>query len=231
MAKGNADQWCFSWMQPLQASAGMSRAALLKAAKWNPGDVITVCFLDGDKKLQDQVRDVAMKWTGDDMANLRFSFVKKKDALIRISFKLRGSWSAIGTTCRNVQSGLPTMNFGWLRPESTPEEVRRVVLHEFGHAMGLIHEHQNPAGGIEWNRKNVIEDLTGPPHKWTMKQIETNMFRAFEKKETNSTKLDPKSIMLYPIPKRWTTNGFSSVLNTKLSPGDVKFIQDVYPHV
>jgi len=28
------------------------------------------------------------------------------------------------------------------------------VLHEFGHALGLIHEHQNPAsGGFKWNRE------------------------------------------------------------------------------
>ena len=48
------------------------------------------------------------------------------------------------------------MNYGWLTPESAQDEVRRVVLHEFGHALGLIHEHQNPkGGGIEWNRDAV----------------------------------------------------------------------------
>jgi len=25
------------------------------------------------------------------------------------------------------------------------------AAHEFGHAIGLAHEHQNPAGGIQWN--------------------------------------------------------------------------------
>ena len=33
---------------------------------------------------------------------------------------------------------------------------RPTVLHEFGHALGLIHEHQSPfKGGFEWNREEV----------------------------------------------------------------------------
>ena len=33
---------------------------------------------------------------------------------------------------------------------------RATVLHEFGHAIGLIHEHQSPfKGGFQWNREEV----------------------------------------------------------------------------
>ena len=33
---------------------------------------------------------------------------------------------------------------------------RPTVLHEFGHALGLIHEHQSPfKGGFEWDREEV----------------------------------------------------------------------------
>ena len=33
---------------------------------------------------------------------------------------------------------------------------RATVLHEFGHSLGLIHEHQSPfKGGFEWNREEV----------------------------------------------------------------------------
>ncbi|WP_437321271.1 matrixin family metalloprotease [Sorangium sp. So ce385] len=41
------------------------------------------------------------------------------------------------------------MNFGWLTLESTQADVESVVLHEFGHALGLIHEHQHPENGIK----------------------------------------------------------------------------------
>jgi hypothetical protein len=120
------------------------------------------------------------------------------------------------------------MNFGWLTPQSTDDEIRRVVLHEFGHAMGLVHEHQNPGGKIHWNRDQVIKDLSGPPNNWTMDVIELNMFQAYAEDETSFTHLDPQSIMMYPIPARWTLDGFSVGLNADLSPLDRQFIGQMY---
>jgi hypothetical protein len=150
--------------------------------------------------------------------------------LIRISFRFAGSWSVVGTTCKKVTDlAQPTMNYGWLTPDTPDSEVERVVLHEFGHALGLIHEHQNPAGGILWNRQQVTNDLKGPPNNWSKSVIEHNMFEAQTAAETNFTQLDAKSIMMYPIPQKWTTNGFSVGLNTKLSAVDKSFIHQQYP--
>ena len=136
----------------------------------------------------------------------------------------------IGTTCRQATDKTqPTMNYGWLTPTSDDAEIERVVLHEFGHALGLIHEHQNPAGGIKWNRDAVIHDLSGPPNNWPLNVIEHNMFEPYEKVETNFTKLDAHSIMMYPIPQSWTIDGFSVGLNSQLSATDKKFIHKQYP--
>ena len=55
--------------------------------------------------------------------------------------------------------------------------------HEFGHAIGLAHEHQNPAGGIEWNEARVIQDLSGPPNNWDEAQIRHNVLKKYEVKE------------------------------------------------
>jgi serralysin len=121
------------------------------------------------------------------------------------------------------------MNFGWLRPDSTDHDVQSVVLHEFGHALGLIHEHQNPSGDISWNREQVINDLSGYPNYWTLDQIEHNMFRSYAAAETNYTKTDPESIMMYPIPPTWTTNGFTVGLNSMLSRVDRDFVSREYP--
>jgi serralysin len=46
--------------------------------------------------------------------------------------------------CQQILDPKPTMNYGWMTPDSSDDEVHRVVAHEFGHALGLIHEHQNP---------------------------------------------------------------------------------------
>jgi len=45
------------------------------------------------------------------------------------------------------------MNYGWLRDDTQDEEYSRVVLHEFGHALGCIHEHQQPKFGRVWDKQ------------------------------------------------------------------------------
>ena len=49
------------------------------------------------------------------------------------------------------------------------------------------------------------------------------MFEPYAAAETNFTALDPRSIMMYPIPAGWTTDGFSVGLNTDLSATDEQF--------
>jgi hypothetical protein len=226
----NQDQWCFAWF-PKVDSPGKLRAALANESKWDSGDRISVSFLDGDAGVQQRVKDVATRWVAPGMANLRLDFRNDtNDTLVRISFQFEGSWSTVGTSCRQITDITePTMNYGWLTPDSTDAEVQRVVLHEFGHALGLIHEHQNPAGGIEWNRENVIRDLSGPPNNWPLDVIEHNMFEAHAAEETNFTATDATSIMMYPIPASWTLNGFSAGLNSNLSQKDKQFIHQQYP--
>jgi serralysin len=229
--KGNDKYWCFAWPAARKSVGGKDKAALVKASQWNSGDTITISFLDGDSDVQRKVKDVALGWTTPGLANLSFDFLNPgNDSLVRISFANPGSWSVIGTTCRQItDQAQPTMNFGWLTPNSTDEEIQRVVLHEFGHAIGLIHEHQNPAGGIQWNRDAVIRDLSGPPNNWALDVIEHNMFEPYAAAETNFTKVDAQSIMMYPIPSSWTLDGFSVGLNDKLSHTDEQFINQQYP--
>src|SRR5579859_6218861 len=164
-------KWCFAWFAEPKAAQGAKRAALITGSKWTSGDVIEISFLDGDPSVQARVKKAAQGWTAPNLGNLKLSFRSgTTDTPIRISFKYPGSWSVIGTTCLQITDrSQPTMNFGWLTVDSTDEELCRVVLHEFGHALGLIHEHQNPYGeAIQWNRDAVIRDLSGPPNSWSI---------------------------------------------------------------
>jgi serralysin len=70
-----------------KARLASHRAALLRAAKWNPGDVITVRFLEGDSDLQNRVQAVAQKWTAPGMANLTLDFRDEGPTDIRIAFQ------------------------------------------------------------------------------------------------------------------------------------------------
>lgn len=227
----NQDKWCFAWVAPRIGDEGKDRAALVKGSKWNAGDVITISFLDGDPDLQDRVKQTALAWTAPGLANLILDFRKNtNDTFIRISFVPGGSNSLVGTTCKYITDlTRPTMKFGWLTPASSDLAIRQVVLHEFGHALGLIHEHQNPGSVINWNKENIYRELSGPPNSWSKETIDRNMFQPYQQSETNYTAVDPKSIMMYPIPASWTTDGFSAGFNDALSDQDKTFIHEQYP--
>jgi hypothetical protein len=203
------------------------RMALVKGAKWQPGDAIVVSFVDGDTALQHRVKTYAQAWTRH--ANLRLYFRQDPRADIRISFKQRGSWSHLGTFCRRIPADQPTMNFGWLRSDSSDDEVSRVVLHEFGHALGCIHEHQHPESGIRWKKQAVYDYYAGPPNHWTPAQVDRNLFQTYDKTLTLYSLPDPASIMMYPIDPRFTEDGFSVGLNRELSATDRDFIRTMYP--
>src|SRR5262249_34874018 len=50
----------------------------------------------------------------------------------------------------------PTMIF-YMKDGKPP--VRRTILHEFGHALGLLHEHQDPARPFRFNETKVMMDM------------------------------------------------------------------------
>ena len=108
-----------------------------------------------------------------------------------------GSWSYLGTECRDIPADETTMNYGWLTPDSPDDELQRVVLHEFGHALGLIHEHQNPEGGIDWNVPAVLADLGGPPNNWDEQTARHNVLDHYQPDEVTATTVDAESIMMY----------------------------------
>jgi len=122
------------------------------------------------------------------------------------------------------------MNFGWLQPDTPNEEYSRVVTHEFGHALALIHEHQNPAAKIPWNREAVYKYFQGPPNHWTREQVDINVFTRYSADITRYTAYDPASIMIYPIPVEFVSDiSYAVGWNKVLSETDKQYISSLYP--
>ncbi|GJJ10236.1 hypothetical protein Clacol_004462 [Clathrus columnatus] len=195
-----------------------------RGLKWKVGQTIYVKFLEGPSSYQRKVASIAKTW--EDHANIKFKFVTQGYSDIRISFNSKKGWfSEIGTLALNKSKNIATMNLAVGAGEGAVF-VNSCILHEFGHALGLLHEHQSPASPIRWNEQKLIRDHARV-YGWTKQQVYSNIIR--KGNSTNYTRFDPKSIMIYDIDKRWTKDGRSVPLITKLSKMDKEFIEKMYP--
>jgi hypothetical protein len=199
--------------------------ALAKYKMWKAGRILHVRFLGGDDELQAAVAAIALEWTR--YANIRLLFDNDPQAEIRVAFVPGSSWSFVGTDSLHVPPDEATMNIGFVEPSA----FQAHVLHEFGHALGCVHEHQNPVGGIQWDEDAVIKYYAGSPNYWSAEKTRQNVINKYAAASLNAGKFDKESIMLYPVPRGLTKNGFEAPWqNTSLSAGDQKFIAAMYPY-
>lgn len=174
------------------------------------------------------------------LVNINFTFTNNiDDSTIRIKFdSTRGCNSLVGTdndlSSRGLVSNVgprdPTMYLGWLDVATT--------LHEFGHVLGMAHEHSNPLKNpIMWNLSG-LECYYGEKDWWTSEQVKENIIKRYSVEETNGSEFDPASIMIYSFPAsvickgqlvKITDNGISMDAVYKLSNSDIQWLQAVYP--
>lgn len=219
-------------VMPVSGALGMMRprAAVERMKLWENGRSLRAKFLDGIPAVQEKIAAIAKEWEA--IANLKINFVSSGSAEIRISFAEKGfSWSTVGTDALTVAPSKPTMNYGWLEPNTSLREYQRVVRHEFGHALGMIHEHQNPAalGQIPWDKEKVYAYYA--QQGWSRADVDFNIFQVYAEDSTNHTVFDPTSIMEYAIPDSLTVGSYSVGWNTAFSPTDIEFMRRQYPKV
>jgi hypothetical protein len=216
------------------------RAVHQPSKKWIPGQKIRVKFLEGNDYVKSKVRQYAEVW--EEFANVDFEFVESGTAEIRISFTMdKGSWSYHGKDSafqsmvktangpqfvRNASGA--SMNFGWFNDNTPEEEFRRTTLHEFGHALGLRHEHQNKNQNIQWNEEAVYAYFAkmGWSREKTYSQV---LARYGSDNEISNGVYDPLSIMHYYYPPELIKGGTKTRSNSVLSAGDKKIIGEMYP--
>lgn len=215
---------------PLLRGGGvmMPRAAVERMKLWDNGRRLRIRFIDGQADVQAKVAAIAKEWEA--VANLQLDFVATGASEIRISFAEQGfSWSTVGTDALTVPAAQATMNYGWLEPTTSLREYQRVVRHEFGHALGMIHEHQNPAaqGQIPWDKPKVYAHYA--QQGWTREDVDFNLFQLYGEDSTNHTAFDPTSIMEYAVPDSLTIGSYAIGWNTEFSATDTDFMRRQYP--
>lgn len=218
---------CFDRILPAQLMApravttpppgvpGRTRAIGVRGKNWMNGSTLNVRFVGGTPAERATAMAQAAWWEA--VANLKFEFGDAPQADIRIAFDAAdGAWSYIGTDARQIPFDEPTMNLGFLDGGT--------AAHEFGHAIGLAHEHQNPDAGIQWNEQAVIDAMRGPPNFWDEATTRHNILAKYTIDQINGTTFDRQSIMLYFFPAEWTLNGIGTDANEVLSALDKEFI-------
>ncbi len=194
---------------------------------WTNGSTIRVKLMGGSTYVQNKVKQYATEWTRH--ANLNFQFVNYGQADIRVSFVQNGSsWSVIGKQALQVSQNQATMNFGWLNDRTPDYEFRRTILHEFGHALGLLHEHQNPSGGIPWNKEAVYSHYQRT-QGWDTQTTYANVIKKASRNATQFSSYDPRSIMHYPVSASLTNGQYKVGMNQALSNTDKNYIREIYP--
>ena len=156
------------------------------------------------------------------LVNLDIAFIDNPaDANVRISFDDKGgAWSLLGTDHLSEKTN-PTMNFEWVDVPT--------VIHEMGHMLGMIHEHQNPKGqNIDWNDKKVFE-WAKETQGWDEQTTRQNILDKYDSNSINGSSFDPQSIMLYFFEADLTNNGVGTKQTVRLSGIDVDWIHQMYP--
>ncbi len=213
----------------IEYSAVLQEMAAKTSKLWNYSQTLKVFFFGGENKRNQRVLDYASTWSKH--CSIKFQATSKiEESQIRIDFQEPSSWSYIGTDALGVSKDKPTVNFGCLNDYLPERDYKQIVLHEFGHVLGLIHEHQSPTIKIDWN-KDFVYNYFLQNHNWTKEAVELNIFKEFEIKEIAFTALDTKSIMGYCIPPEFTNDGIIFPVNYELSEMDKQHIGKLYPHM
>jgi hypothetical protein len=192
---------------------------------WQPGRTLAIGFLGGTPLQQEKVRRWAGEWLHH--AHLGFDFGARRPE-IRIAFNPRvGSWSNVGTDALAFATG-PTMNFGWVTDWSTDESDRAVILHEFGHMLGLGHEQSHPDMDIAWN-KPAAYDYYMTTQGWSAQMVDDNVFAVYDRGLVEGTAYDRASIMQYAVPAELTLDGRGIGWNGALTERDKGHAAAMYP--
>lgn len=191
------------------------------AALWPAGSTLRVGFLDGGAAQKSLFQDALGEWLR--FANLKVRYVPAGEADIRVQFGRHPglNYSYVGRNALQVRDG-PTIVLG--RPVDSPG-ARGQYLHEIGHALGLVHELQNPAAQPHYDRQAVY--AVAAAMGWPRSMVESSFFNT--NAYPGARDVDRNSIMSYALPASIFNDGPGFAPGDDLSPSDRAYIAQLYP--
>lgn len=197
---------------------------------WPVGATLNVSFVDGSIQARKAVAEIAAEWSKH--ANVKLAFFVDSEppvSHVRVLFDDPNCNSALGTSSQYmIDGGDASMRLCNIDHQVGTEWFQRVVLHEFGHALGIEHEHQSPKAKFEWNKPFVYEYYEKTAG-WGAGMVDQWIFRTIDPAYSDSSEYDPDSVMQYSFPAEFTTSGVAILGGYELSPTDKTHIAKMYP--
>lgn len=207
-------------------------------AKWEIGQILTVVFLSGSAESQEEVKEIANEWT--QYANIEFRFISQDefirekiaaDVIVEVrelenNGELR-SFSAVGKNARfYVKKNQASM---YLNLDKKSYYTRRNhILHEFGHVLGLLHEHSHPYRKFQYNELEVERECEY--RKLDKEQCYNYFLKTVSEKDGVSIlDYDHTSIMHYSLHSNILKQNITIGEPLSLSLKDKLKIAEIYP--
>lgn len=182
---------------PRPEPAGVQRLAMLDSRQWRDRRTLHVRFLEGDPRIHKYIADLITGPRGwNPCSAMQFVFDNDPKAEIRIAFQEGASWSQLGTDALWSMDSHATMNLN-VRIEDAGPHIDRPINHEFGHALGLIHEQKSPLAG-EPNVEAIYAFYM--ERGWTREQTDAQVLRKEDPMDVQAVALDRRSVMAYVQP-------------------------------
>ena len=212
--------------EPTSSGKRSKRAVGTYSKFWDNGRTLTLSFMPPlPDELEYRVEKIIRRW--DPHHSLALEFVKNRPADIRIYMGGKRNESYLGTDALSAPPDQPT-----LLVSTTPDHwsFESTLLHEFGHALGLQHEHLHPHARIPWNKEKVYH-FYQTTQGWSKTDIDLNLFKVENNPDTYTGTYDKKSIMHYRVPNELTHGKWQVGDNLEISAQDKINIRKIYPRI
>lgn len=189
---------------------------------WDKKD-LKIYFLNGPLDFQKYIIKIANKWS--QYSGITFTSVNdNRLSDIRITFEEGGFSSALGTEATLYEITEPTM---WLHDLFLYDSVtiHNTILHEFGHALGAMHELQSRNANIPWD-KPAVYAYYKREYNWGIDSVDRWVFQKIN--YGKASYFDSLSVMAYAVPDSLTVGHYEIAWNDKLSDADKYYMKKWY---